>query len=171
MATSIKPENERATFIGKAALLASDLEIEINPRAYTWFRGTSAQLIAEGLIPDGFEWPIGDQHKTIEDVGFEHWLFRTRPEGHKGPKSSWINGDFWYLRRTLANLPRDGFMEAEIYAKKAELAAVFYRRSTEWHRICKQAYEARQDKRYMAFRSLVIPERQRGRGRPSKSVS
>lgn len=43
------------TSMGTAALIASDLIIEITPRAYTGYTGTAAQLIAEGLIPDGFK--------------------------------------------------------------------------------------------------------------------
>jgi hypothetical protein len=40
---------------GISPLLASDLFIEIYARAYTSYEGTAAQLIAEGLIPDGFK--------------------------------------------------------------------------------------------------------------------
>jgi hypothetical protein len=155
---------------GTAALIASDLQINVVPRAYTRYQGTAAQLIAEGLIPKDFKWPTGDERVTVKVGRFEHWIFRTRPEGHKGPKSSWTSGDCWFLRRELANQPRDGWRAADIYAKKMELAKTIYLGSSEWSCVWDKAYKAKQDDKYMAFRTLLLGElAPRKRGRPAKS--
>lgn len=156
---------------GTAALLASDLTIHVTPRAYTSYQGTAAQLIAEGLIPDGFKWPTGANRVTVTVGRFEHWIFRTRPEGHKGPMSSWVNGDCWHLRRSLANQPRNGFREADIYAKTMELAETIYRGTAEWNRTFYRAYETRKDDKYQAFRLQLLGEPKRGRGRPAKNTT
>lgn len=155
---------------GTAALIASDLTIKVNPRAYTSYQGTAAQLVAEGLIPKDFKWPTGANRVTVKVGRFEHWIFRVRPDGHKGPMSSWIEGDCWYLRRELANQPKNGFRDADIYAKKMELAETIYRGTTEWHRVWEKSYRARQDEKYAAFRTLLLGEMApRKRGRPAKS--
>jgi hypothetical protein len=150
-----------------APMNASDLQIVIIPRAHTWYRGTAAQLVAEGLIPDGFKWPTGTDQVEIEVGKFSLWIGRERPEGHKGPKSSWSGVDFWFLRRGLTSQRFDGFRAAHIYAKKQELEDVIYRHTAEWERIYFRAYSVREDVKYMAFRNQLIGERKRGRGRPS----
>lgn len=156
--------------VGAPRLLASDLQVEIIPRAYTQYHGTAAQLIAEGLIPDGFKWPIGSNRITIEVGKFSLWIGRKRPEGHKGPMSSWTSGDYWFLRRELKSQTRNGYREADIYAKKMELADAIYRGTPEFARIGNASWKARCDDKYQAFRSLVIPEPKRGRGRPAKTT-
>ena len=93
---------------------AHDLRVEICPRGYDWWHGTGAQLQAEGLIPADFDWPKGKEHGSWVSGRFEFWLFRVRPEGHKGPKSSWLESDSWACRRVLATQARDGFMAADL---------------------------------------------------------
>ena len=166
MATANVSHSERV-----AALVASDLTIHVVPRAYTTFQGTAAQLIAEGLIPDGFKWPEGSQRVTIQVGGFEHWIFRTRPEGHKGPMSSWLNGDCWFLRRGLANQLRDGYRNADIYAKQMELAETIYRGTPEWRLTWEWAYNTRKDEKYMALRAKLIGDfAPKKRGRKAKAT-
>lgn len=145
---------------------ASDLQIEIIPRAYTQYQETAAQLVAEGLIPDGFKWPIGSTRVTIEVGKFSLWIGRKRPDGHKGPMSSWTSGDFWFVRRELASNKRDGWRDADIYAKSKELADIIYRGTSAYASIANASWKARLDEQYQAFRSLVIPQTKRGRGRP-----
>lgn len=137
---------------------ASDLQICIDPRSYTSFRGTAAQLIAEGLIPSGFQWPAGAEHVTVEVGVFTHRIGRKRPDGHKGLKSSWTSGDFWYVHRELTNQPKDGHRAADIYTKQNELAEAIYRASPEYAHIENASRAAWFDDKYQAFRSLVIPE-------------
>lgn len=143
---------------GNVALRAYDLTIHITPRAYTEYYGTAAQLIAEGLIPDGFKWPDGVRHVTIEVGDFCHWIGR-RPDGHKGPMSSWTSGDYWSLRRSLISQSRDSGRTAELYAKKQELADIIYRGTPEYSRIANASWKAHCDDKYQAFRELVIPKK------------
>lgn len=157
------------TYPDASAILASDLLISIKPRAYTEYHGTAEQLRAEGLIPEGFKWPTGSNRVTVEVGKFSHWIFRKRPEGHKGPMSSWTSGDYWLLRRELASNVRDGWRTADIYAKKMELAETIHRGTPEYARIANASWEARCDDKYMAFRNLLTGEPKRGRVRPSKA--
>ncbi len=157
------------TYPDASAILASDLLISIHPRAYTDYQGTAEQLRAEGLIPDGFKWPIGDRRISYEVGKFSYWMRRCRPDGIKGPKSIWVNGDYWFLRRELASQGRDGYRAADIYKKTKELAEIIRRGTHEWSRIANASWEARCDDKYMAFRNLLTGEPKRGRGRPSKA--
>ena len=155
---------------GTAALLASDLLINIVPRAYASYQGTAAQLIAEGLIPGDFKWPSGAGHATVKADSFCLCVFRTRPEGHNGPKSSWISGDYWHLRRELTHQPINGRIEAAIYAKQMELAEIIYLGTTEWRDTFHRACRARMDDKYMAFRTHLLGDlAPRKRGRPARS--
>jgi hypothetical protein len=151
-----------------STLLASDLQIEIIPRAFTEYHGTAAQLITEGLIPDGFNWPIGSARVRIKAGKFSLWIGRKRPEGHKGPMKSWTSGDHWFIRRELASPAGDIWRDAEIYAKTKELTRAIYRGTNEFARTANAFWRAQCDDEYQAFRSLVVPESKRGPGRPAK---
>lgn len=147
----------------KSALLASDLQICIYPREFTSYRGTAAQLTAEGLIPPGFQWPIGAQYVTVEVGKFTHRIGRKRPDGHMGPMRSWISGDYWYVNRTLTGQPLDGGLQASIYTRTQELHAAIYRGTPEFARMTEAAVSALCDDRYQAFRGMFIREPRRGR--------
>jgi len=146
-----------------STLSSSELQISIYPREFTSYHGTAAQLMAEGLLPTGFEWPTGAEWVKVEVGEFTHRVGRTRPEGHKGPKSSWTSGDYWYVVRKLTDQPLDGGLEAAIYNKTKELDAAIYRGTPEYARMSEAARSAMFDDRYQAFRSLVVPESKRGR--------
>jgi hypothetical protein len=152
-----------------STLLASDLQIEINPRVFTEYQGTAAQLIAEGLIPDGFKWPIRSVRVTIEVGKFSLRIGRQRPKGHKGPMKSWASGDCWFVRRELAAPVGDIWCDAEIYVKTKELKSVIYRGTREFARTANASWRAHCDDEYQAFRRLVFPEPKRGPGRPAKA--
>ncbi|MBT9505511.1 hypothetical protein [Rhodoferax sp.] len=147
----------------------SDLVISITPRAHTEYRGTAAQLIAEGLIPDGFKWPVGSGRLYYKLGEFTFWLGRRRPEGHKGPMCSWMDGDYWFVRRGLTSQEWGGYQAADIYEKQQELAFVLYRGSPQFNFLFNRAYKARSDDKYMAFRNRLTGEPKPGRGRPSRS--
>lgn len=76
----------------------SELHIEMVKYAHVIFSGTSSQLVAEGLIPEGFEWPE-KQHCRVEwSVGeYDYTLMRSRPPGMKGKHSVWAQVDYWRL--------------------------------------------------------------------------
>lgn len=146
------------------------LLITIRPRAYTRYHGTAEQLVDEGLIPKDFKWPTGTARACYEIGQFSYWMGRCRPDGMKGPVSLWSNGDYWGLQRGLTTQDGDGFRSANIHEKAMELAEAIHRGTPEWSRTWAQAYEARKDQKYAAFRELLTGPVKRGRGRPAKSA-
>lgn len=154
--------------VAPSTIAWTDLQINITPRAYTQYQGTAAQLIAEGLIPPGFKWPAGANRVTIEVGQFSLWIGRKRPEGHKGPMSSWTSGDYWFARRTLASEAGSGFHAADIYEKSMELAKVIYRGTNEHAHIGNAWWRAKCDDKYMAHMNKILGEPKR-RGRPRNS--
>lgn len=102
-------------------LIAGSVALDIRPRGYADWEGSSAQLIAEGLIPNGFEWPQRDRTKYWSADGLDYSLSRRRPAGMKGPKRLWVEGDHWALRTTSTAQGRDGFAAARLYEAKAAL--------------------------------------------------
>lgn len=148
----------------------ADLLVTIHPRACTRYYGSAAQLIAEGLIPDGFQWPQRDRHVSFEVGPFTHWLTRCRPDGIKGPKSVWVDGDHWCLQRSLTADAGTGWQAARIYEKKMELADIVRRNTPEWERLFFRALETQKDARYQAFRQQLLGEPRR-RGRPAKTAN
>lgn len=155
------------TTTGTAALIASDLVIEITPRWICRFRGTRAQLVAEGLIPSDFKWPHRTQHQSWEAGKFEYWVKRCRPEGIKGPQSGWADGDYWVLDMSVKGTD---YTTYKIQEKARELAELVQGRSSEWSKTWDRAYKAKQDDKYLAFRTRLLGDMApRKRGRPAKS--
>lgn len=148
-----------------------DLIISIHQRACTRYHGTAAQLIAEGLIPDGFEWPRKASRISFEIGKFTHWMGRCRPEGIKGPMSVWVEGDHWFLQRSLTADEGRGWDRAQLYEKTMELADLVRRNTPEWNRMFTRAWETRKDSKYQAFRLQLLGEPKRGRGRPAKNTN
>lgn len=158
------------TYPDASVILASDLIVEIIPRWISRFRGTKEQLIAEGLIPPGFEWPHRTQSKAWSTATHQYSVQRCRLPGAKGPMSIWVDGDFWVLEYDLVNNPYS-YQDHDIYEKTRELAEIIRRGTHEWSRIANASWEARCDDKYMAFRNLLTGEPKRGRGRPSKATA
>ena len=148
-----------------------DLLISIRPRACTRYHGTAAQLISEGLIPDGFKWPHKAGRVSFEVGKFTHYMGRCRPDGFKGPMSAWAEGDYWYLQRGLTAEEGHGWRNAQIYEKTMELAEIIHRNTPEWSRTFHRACETRKDAKYQAFRLQLLGTPKRGRGRPAKNTS
>jgi hypothetical protein len=137
-----------------SALLASDLLVEISPRWITRFRGTRAQLMAEGLIPEGFEWP----HRTVSQAwaagDSEYSVQRARIPGTKGPMSIWIDGDFWVLDY-MPIQKSFGYLHHLVHTKTMEIIQLMHRQTPEGGREFDRANEAKKDGKYMAFRHLL----------------
>ena len=141
-----------------------------------WFQyvGTAAQLMAEGLIPDGFEWPQAADPKRWEASGFAYWVNRQRPSGHKGPMRSWLELDSWCIRVEVAGRDRQWPMRRSLERKAAELKAEFYRHtaagSREWERSFKRHFATVTDDKFQAFKAKIpglIPPK---RGRKPKAA-
>lgn len=148
-----------------------ELHIEIWRDEFFDFEGTALQLEAEGLIPQGFEWPSGRDSKNWEANGFDCSMHRSRPAGHKGPMSSWLELDNWCIRVRVTG--RDFFWrERQQLARKAEeLRADYYRLtaagSREWDKKWSRHYATLKDEAFQAFKAkvpgLIPPKRGRKR--------
>lgn len=160
-----------AAELGISPLLVSDLSIEIYARACTRYEGTAAQLIAEGLIPDGFKWPKRTKYVSFEVGQFTYWVGRRRPRGMKGPMKAWAEGDYWHMQRSLVADEGTCWKAAQVYEKTIELAEVIRRDTPEWRRVFHLASKAKKDAQYMAFRQQLTGELKRGRGRPAKNTA
>ena len=81
-----------------------ELRIEIWPDEYVQYEGTHGKLKAEGLIPQGFEWPrAADELRWEDDDDMKFSLRRARPKGAKGSQKFWEEADWWRLRSMVAN--------------------------------------------------------------------
>lgn len=78
-----------------------ELQIQLCPLHSFEFIGSAAQLIDEGLIPEGFAWPHGRTRERWEAGGVEYRLMRCRPSDHKGPMNSWLELDHWSVVGTV----------------------------------------------------------------------
>lgn len=121
------------------------------------YHGTRAQLEAEGLIPDGLEWPRNYADLRWESDEFKFFLSRRRPAGAKGPQRQFFNCDWWHLRWEPIASP--SLEERRIQRKFRELAAMIQRHSpegeAEWTRNYFRYMDACQDKGFQAFKALV----------------
>lgn len=142
------------TSLGTSALLASDLLVQISPRWISRFSGTSAQLVAENLIPPDFAWPQGTKMKTWQAGGYKYSVCRCRIPGVKGPISGWASGDYWVLNYRPTEKDYN-FKDHMTYTKKLELAAIVHLNTHEWIVECMKAAAAKHDARYMAFRDQL----------------
>jgi hypothetical protein len=89
-------------------LTECELTIDIWPGYSAEYRGTAAALQAEGLVPEGFEWPPLTDGRRWSSGPLWFWLRRTRPEGHKGPLRSWRTLDSWAITVTTYDATRQG---------------------------------------------------------------
>jgi hypothetical protein len=152
-----------------------ELRIRIHRDSIAWFEGTAASLIAEGLVPDGLEWPRGAcTARFWEANGLRYQLRRQRPDGHKGPMKSWLELDNWCVLSTA--LDREWSARTKLERKAEELRAEYRRRLTaagaaEWEAEGRRYWAAFDDRKFQAFKALIpglIPPR---RGRKAKSAA
>ena len=95
-----------------AGLGDGELRITLWRDVWVEFTGTAAALQAEGLIPEGLDWPPMTTGQRWEAGRLAFWLRRTRPEGHRGPRRTWAVLDHWSVKvqvigRGLLRPPRD----------------------------------------------------------------
>jgi len=131
-------------------------ELTIIIRPYCEYCGNRAQIEAEGVIPDGTEWPDGFCDSYWWDAnGVQYWLRRKRPEGVKGPRRNFLACDNWRLRISPGGLWQDD----RINQKAKELEQLLYRQSAagraEWARNWDLYSAAIDDKKFQAFKSLI----------------
>lgn len=157
--------------IGAHPLATSDLIIEIRPRFICRYYGTRAQLVAEGLIPAGLQWPNGRARANFSDARFDYWLERNRVPGTKGPVKSWIDGDYWVLDSTPKG-QRMSWADRQIIEKQRELAELSQFNSPARQLQIHRAVAAKFDAAYQGFLTRALGDAApRKRGRPAKAIN
>ncbi len=129
-----------------------DLTIRIRPNVFVQFQGTSAQLVAEGLIPENFEWPERDATVFWKTDKYKFSVQRVKPQGTKIPKGEWMNWDKWYLSRESRN--GNTWQEVAILEKMAEIVSLRQGIPGEMA-LFDKCWAAREDKDFQAFKALV----------------
>ncbi|MDB5774777.1 MAG: hypothetical protein JWP38_910 [Herbaspirillum sp.] len=137
------------------------------------YRGTSAMLEDEGIIPANFKWPIGYGEFRWASGKFKYWLRRKRPEGAKGPRKDFFDCDYWHLRCAPVVMPDSA--QSCIANKAKDLADAIYWQSpkgrAEWYLECDRCRKALKDEKYQAFKALIPGLAAPKRGRPSKTIT
>lgn len=146
-----------------------ELRIEMHIDHWVQFEGTATQLQAEGVIPADFEWPqaAADVHWSAN--GFDFWLRRTRPEGHKGPMRSWLTLDNWFVRMQVSGRGYDWAVRRALERKTDELRVAYHHHTQAGQRELdanfNRYYATKLDGRFQAFKAsipgLVPPKRGR----------
>ncbi|WP_157636483.1 hypothetical protein [Burkholderia ubonensis] len=131
-----------------------EMVIELHKGYYFQYQGTRAQLEAEGVIPDGLEWPTG-RNNAAWQRGEQHFLLRrcTVP-GAKRRVSDLESVDWWCM-----HVSKDHVLDPEIAEQVKKLRAMIYERSPQgtaerlenWRRI-NAAYR---DEKFQAFKALI----------------
>lgn len=149
-----------------------ELRIDIWPDEVVMFEGTAAQLTAEGLIPNDFEWPRGAAQKCWSANGFDYTLRRTRPARHKGPMASWLVLDNWHLSLRVVGRDYRWTAHRRLERKTEELRAECHRLtpagSRQWAAEFNRYWRAERDKQFQAFKALVPGLTRPKRGRKPK---
>lgn len=138
---------------------AGELIINLWPDDCVFYEGTAAQLIDEGLVPEDFNWPRGRASKEWEANGFDCWLQRKRPAGHKGPMRTWLDADNWLLRVTVSGRDNSWSRARKLDRQAKELEAERYRLTAdgqrEWRASWQRTLAAIRDPAYQRFKLLV----------------
>jgi hypothetical protein len=162
-----------------ASSQASDLGVLVLLRPYGndfWeYEGTRAQIEAEGIVPEGSQWPTAEQGAAEvqwEERGLRFSLRRTRPDGMKGPMSLWLRGDWWRLRCDRGEY-RSGF-EIRADRLRRELAQLEYENSREGQQArfiaFKRIMAAKEDAAFQALLVGVLPERKKPGKKPGVAL-
>lgn len=126
-------------------------------------------LEAEGLIPDGTDWPQGFDGLNWQAGKFDYSLRRNRLDGAKGPRKAFVEVDWFCLRQELTQ--RVSVTEWNVARKAKELKNLIYIHSQQgmaegaerWNRY----WASVNDAKFQAFKAtipgLVAPKRGRPR--------
>lgn len=131
------------------------------------FYGTRDMLEAEGVIPDGAEWPTGFNNLKWQDDKFKYWLYRKRPEGAKGPRRMFLDVDWWRLMwRPIEGTPLETL---QLRSKLKELADIQYRHSPAYVVESRRYWDSVRDEAFQKFKALVPGLVRPRRGRKPKA--
>ena len=177
MATNdpIAPAGAALATVAGTTFVEREIVIDVNPEwGWVQYEGTAAQLIAEGVIPPGLEWPRAAADKRWEAGGFDYWLRRTRPEGHRGPMRSWLEMDNWFVRVTVTGRDQRSLKLHSLERRAEELRRDFYKQTPQGRResdaFFNRSWAAASDKAFQKFKASIAPEPKRP-GRKPKSRS
>ncbi|WP_028600828.1 hypothetical protein [Ottowia thiooxydans] len=153
---------------------AADLLVCIEPTYWARYKGTRAQLEAEGVIPKDTKWPESGAKVCWEDGNLEFTLNRTRPDGMKGPMKLWLAGDYWCLDIDVKGRDWQWRARQNIEEKAKELAAEIRRHTPQairedrlrWDRY----WKAHRDTAFQAFKAKFVPERKKPGRKPKAAV-
>lgn len=136
----------------------SEIRIEMAPIHFSIFMGSRMSLEAEGLVPEGLEWPVGSKVCSWE-VGLFKCNLRRYPSASGTKKSVWSTQDHWRLCMFIANPPSDHWDLLVIAQKTRELAAAVWRLSPAGEQQRERWWAAQEDKDYCEFMERVLPPR------------
>ncbi|ALL66131.1 hypothetical protein K788_0003282 [Paraburkholderia caribensis MBA4] len=167
-----KNKNVPVAASNSAQLPETELNIEIGAMDLC-FSGTRAALVAEGLIPDGFEWPEGRKSAWWKSEKQEFQLWRIRPPGHKGTLRTWQTCDWWHVRVRLLNGP--SWEDLLIQQKVAEIARLKWQFSAAGaratHDMIRRMDAAAADGEFQAFKALLPGLSGKPKGRSAKAAA
>lgn len=128
------------------------------------YYGTREQLTAEGLVPEGIDWPsMGFSWRCWSADGMVFKLLRTRPpqvERGEG-RNSYASADYWrlefYPEAVPANVRYEQHKAVHERMRKARVAAMEFRASRPW--ADDPWHLARTDERFQALMRPLLPRR------------
>lgn len=132
---------------------ADDLHITIYSDGVVRFKGSSAQLVAEGLIPKNQKWPDRDITANWNDDQFHYGVHRAKPDGMKAPKAEWAKLDNWQLTRTPRN--KLSWDDVAIKEKTDEIERIKFLNSREGIMRFEKYWAAHKDAPFQAFKALI----------------
>jgi hypothetical protein len=147
-----------------------EMTIKIIPRGYSQWSGTCAQFIDEGLVPAGFIWPAKANRVCWDAEGFSYWLGRKRPPGMKGPMRDWVEGDYWFVRRSITGSDQS-YAPPDLYAKEQALKHAIWRESSDGRRAGNLWCAARNDERFQSLlKNVGAVKQEKRRGRKARDA-
>lgn len=153
--------------ITNSQLQTDDLRITIFDDGAVRFEGTSAQLVAEGLMPQNPKWPDRDITSNWNDDVFHYGVRRVKPEGMKALKAEWVKLDNWQLTRTPHN--QLTWEACAIKEKTEEIERIKFRNSHEGRLLSQKRWAAYEDSAFQAFKALIPGLVPPNRGRKPKA--
>lgn len=128
--TTWSPLMAHTASLGAAAPVsgADALIVDVSPdTGWLAYRGTRAQLEAEGLIPSDFQWPEA-YNRTSWFAGVNAFrLVRTRPALAKGSRKQMATNDYWSLRISMRHEPVGHHYTRDIWRQAEALKLAIYR--------------------------------------------
>jgi len=137
-----------------------ELRIFVMP-GYLRFKGTRAQIEAEGLIPAGTEYPRDDDVVSWERGEVEFRLRHGRPDDAKGHRRAWAGADCWCVDVNVPAHDWRWWQRRRVQEKVDALHAEIYRQTADGAKAERLLFRrwcaARSDNAYQAFRSQCLP--------------